>query len=285
MILLPIISSLLLALGNVALRKSFKNVTPAFTFTMIAIFSIITLIPVGFILGVEKDALLLSLFYGLLSAVLGQALYNYALSKGEMSITATLLSTFPVYTILFSYFINDERLTRIQILLVAVTIIGTMIISLTEKFDRSEFKNISYVFWPILSAVMVGLTDSLAKNFIDRSGSGTFLVGVAIMQLPVSLIFMRIMKEPLRRIVDSFRKINIYKFALLGGFFATLHIMTLFLSFEKFDASIAAPIIGGGAPLLTLVLSLIIFKDRISKKDYLGLFVTMAGIIGVSLAI
>lgn len=282
-LLIAITSAVLLATANMTLKRSFKSFTPAVGFFFFAMISFVIWSVVALSLGVHFEYFLQSLIYGLISAVLAQAFYIYALSKGELSITGTVLATFPIYTILFSFFINGETLNSRQVLFVALTIIGTIIISLPEKISKQDIKNSTYIIWPLAAAISIGVADSLTKKLIDQSSAGTFILGAAIMQVPVAIALLLLLKEKLvglRELKSNFKE---YRLVLLGAMFVSLHTMTLFVAFDFAPASIVSPIIGGLVPVLTVIFSLTILKERVSIKDFVSILIVLAGVIGISL--
>jgi drug/metabolite transporter (DMT)-like permease len=281
-LIIALSSAILLALANLTLKRSFKNFSPAVGFFFFAIFSAVIWSSVALILGVRFEFFWESLLYGLISAVLAQAFYIYALSKGELSITGTILATFPIYTIIFSFFVNGETLTRNQAIFAAVTILGTVVIAIPEKLSREDIVNTKYLLLPLLAAISIGFADSTTKKIIDASSPGTFLLGTAIMQLPVSLVFLKLMREKFSQFKTPGQLLQDYRPALLGAFLVCIHTMTLFIAFDFAPAAIVAPIVGGLAPALTVAFSLLVLKERVSFKDMLAIAMILAGVIGIS---
>jgi len=249
-----------------------------------SLFSLVFWSSFALLSGVNFQFFGASLIYGLISAVLAQGSYIYALSKGELSITGTILATFPVYTIIFSFLINGEHLNSVQAVFVGVTILGTILVSLPEKLNREDLRKSSkYILFPIASAILIGLSDTLTKRLINQTNSATFLLGGAIMQIPTAFIFMKLAKEKLSQFSSISKIWNDYRPALLAAFLISLHTMTIFIAFQFAPASIASPIIGGAAPVLTLILSVLILKEKVLLKDKIAIAITLVGIIGISL--
>ena len=85
------------------------------------------------------------LIYAVISAILSEALVFYALSKGDLSVATVLISTYPIYTLLFSYIINNEILTSLQIIFILITIIGTVLTCIEKDFKLKNIKNGGYL--------------------------------------------------------------------------------------------------------------------------------------------
>lgn len=279
-ILFAIFTCFLLGLSNVLLKKSFKDFVPSISFFILAILSMLLWLPLGLILGVQFNQWLLGSFVGIMSAILGQAIYIYVLEKGELSITATILASFSIYTIIFSMLFNHERPTLLTLLFIVFTILGTIIVSLPERFNKREFRKVSFILWAVFAAVCIGASDTLTKYYINRSSVGSFLFYVSFAQLVVSFIYLKLEKQPLNQLSEIVTKFREYRYALLGSLCIATATMFLFLSFNFTLASIASPI-AASTPIITVILALIFLKDKITSKNWLGLVMVLVGIIGI----
>ncbi|MEK7186370.1 MAG: DMT family transporter [Patescibacteria group bacterium] len=279
-VIFAILTALLLGLSNLFLKKSFKDFSPSISFFLFAVLSVILWAPIGFLLGVQFDQWVLGIFVGVFSAILGQAIYIYVLEKGQLSITATILSSFSIYTIVFSMLFNKERPAPMALLFIALTIFGTIIVSLPEKFNKNELKKINFILWAVFAAICIGAADTLTKFFINKASVGSFLFYVAFAQLFVSFIYLQFDKQKLNQFSEIINKYKDYKFALLGSLSIAVATMFLFLSFNFTLASIASPI-AASAPVITVLLALIFLKDKISIKNWAGLILVLFSIIGL----
>ncbi len=281
-IIFALLTCILLGTANVLLKKSFKDFPPSVSFFILSILSILIWMPIGLLLGVQFNQLLLGTFVGIMSAILGQAIYIYVLEKGEISITATILSSFSIYTIIFSMIFNGERPGLTTLIFIALTILGTIIVSLPERFKSKELMKVNVILWAVFAAVCIGAADTLTKFYINQATVGSFLFYVSFAQLFVSFIYLRMEKQPLKQFQDIFRKLGEYKFSLLGSLFIALATMFLFLSFNFTLASIASPI-AASAPIVTVILALVFLKEKITPKNRIGLILVLISIISIGI--
>jgi drug/metabolite transporter (DMT)-like permease len=277
---LAILSSLLIATGNVFLKKSFKDFTPAVSFFFFSIFCLLIWIPFGLNLGFSFENMWLGILAGVISAIFGQLSYIYVISKGELSVTGTILSSYSIYTVVFSYFFNNERLSFTSLIFVILTIIGTLIVCLPEKVDKSDLRRYSNILIAVAGALCIAASDTFSKNVINKTSIGSFLVWVALSQFIISFFFLKEMGESLDQFNRIFKKLNEYKWSLLGAFGASAGTMAFFLSYNYTLASIASPI-NATYPVLTIILSLIFLKEKISLKNTIGLILVIISVIGV----
>jgi drug/metabolite transporter (DMT)-like permease len=280
-IIFGLLSSLAFALSFTLLKKSFKDFPPSIAFFFDMAFGVLILIPFSLILGFDFANLLQVAPYALISAVLSEAFVFYILSKGEISITGTIFASYPIYTILFAYIILGERLDTVHWIFILVTLGGTILSSLPEKISKVEFKKKNYILWAIAGAAAVGLSDTISKGVIDRTSTATFLFALAFMQIPISLIYLRIEKQSISNIFQFFKQIPTYKFPLLGSFFNVFGLVGLWLAFEYTLASIASPLTAA-YPGIMVIIAIIFLKERPRKIELIGLFLILVGVIGIS---
>ena len=282
-IVLAFLCAIFVALSQITLRKSYKELKPSVAFFFDAIFGLLIWVPLALVMGVNigiglKEAAI----FAVISAVLSEAIVFYALSHGELAVTATVLATYPVYTVFFSRVLNDEVLSTGLLFFVAIAIFGSVFASLPDKVSRNDLKLRKEIMWPFVAAICIGLSDTISKGYINRSGDFSLLFMLGFVQIPVALAYLRIERESVvKAIKGTFKKFETYKFALLGGLFNIIGTGFLWLSFSYAPASIASPITGASGSL-TVLLSHYVLKDKISARKYVAIAITFVGIIGIA---
>lgn len=283
-IIFALLSAVFIGFSQTSLRKSYKELSPSVAFLFDSIFGLLIWVPLAVFMGISSGANFgEALVFALISAILSEAFFFYALSHGELAVTATIIATYPVYTVIFSRILNKEVLSLGIIFFVAVAILGSIIASLPDKINQSEFKLKKVIFWPFAAAIGVGLSDTISKGYINRSNDFSFLLMLGFIQIPVALAYLKIEKESFFKSISGvLKKFKDYKFAVLGALFNIVGTGFLWLSFSYTPASIASPITGcNGA--ITVLLSRFLLKEKISKIKYLGIFLAFAGIIGIAI--
>lgn len=284
-ILLALASAVFIGVSQFMLRKSYKELKPSIAFFFDSIFGLFIWVPLALVMGVTfglgiKEALV----YALISAVLSEAIVFYALSHGELAITATVLATYPAYTVLFSWIINNESLPAGLLTFVIIAILGSILASSPKAKEVKNIRPSKAVIWPFIAAICIGLSDTVSKGYINRSGDFSLLFMLGFVQIPVALAYLRIEKE---RIVfamtTTLHSIKTYKWAILGGFFNIVGTGFLWLSFSYAPASVASPVTGVNG-IVTILLARYFMKDHISKKQYLAIAVALIGVVGIALS-
>lgn len=281
-IVLALFCAVFVALSQIALRKSYKELQPSIAFFFDAVFGLLMWVPLALVMGVNFGiSLKEALIFAVISAILSEAIVFFALSKGELAVTATVLATYPVYTVFFSKIINHEELTTGLLFFVGVAIFGSVWASLPDKVKKADLKFSKEIVWPFVAAVCIGLSDTISKGYINRSGDFSFLFMLGFVQVPVALAYLRIERESvMKAIKGTVQKFNNYKYALLGGLFNIIGTGFLWLSFSYAPASVASPITGTSGAL-TVLLSHYVLRDKISPRKYLAIIITFVGVLGI----
>lgn len=281
-ITIAIASAMFMAGMYILLKKSYKELDPSVAFFFDAIFGLVIWIPVGFIFGAKIPEIRACLPYAIISAILSEALPFYALSKGKLSVATVMIATYPIYTVIFSYLINREILTPLQIVFVFITIIGTVLTCIEKDFNIKNIKNMLIII-PVIAAISIGLSDTLTKTVINQTSSFSFLVAIALVQVPVALIYLKIKKEKLSTIKNELiSAMKNYKFSIWGSFFNIVATGMLLISFNYTLASIASPLTAMYTPIV-LVYAFLILKEKINKTNLVGIISAFIGTFGIIL--
>jgi drug/metabolite transporter (DMT)-like permease len=275
--------AIFVALSQISLRKSYKDLQPSVAFFFDAIFGLLIWVPLALVMGVNLGIGLKEAFiFATISAILSEAIVFFALSKGELAVTATVLATYPVYTVFFSRILNNEILSPGLIFFVALAIVGSVWASFPSKVKRSELTFRKEIVWPFVAAICIGLSDTISKGYINRSEDFSLLFALGFVQIPVAVAYLRLEKESLVKSVEgTIRSFKTYQYAVLGGFFNIIGTGMLWLSFSYAPASIASPITGANGAL-TVLLAHYILKDRIPFQKYLAIALTFIGVVGIA---
>lgn len=197
-IIFALLCAVFIGFSQISLRKSYKEFQPSVAFFFDALFGLLIWVPLAVFMGISGTVNWSeAIFFAIVSAILSEAIVFYALSHGELAVTATVLATYPVYTVIFSRIFNDEVLSLPVTLFVAIAIIGSIVASLPDKINKKELKIGKGIMWPFIAAVCIGLSDTISKGYINRSGDFSFLFSLGFVQIPVALAYLRIEKQSL----------------------------------------------------------------------------------------
>lgn len=279
-ILIALASALLMTGMQILLKKSYKELDPSLAFFFDSIFGLLIWIPVGCVFGATFDGVIKCFGYAIISAILSEALVFYALSKGNLSISSVLISTYPVFTLIFSLLINNEILTVSQVVLIVFTIIGIVLTCIDKEFKIKNIKN-KEILIPIITALAIGLSDTLTKGIINITSSFSFIVAIALVQVPVALIYLKMSKQKISNIKSEYKKDSKFvKYSVLGSLLNIMATGCLLISFNYTYASIASPLTAIYTPIV-LLYSLIFLREKIGKVNLIGTIIALIGTFGI----
>lgn len=282
-IVFGLLSALATGLSLVLIKKSYEEFSPSIAFAFQALFGILIWIPFALYMGVTFTSLFwLVILLALLSAVLSEAFYYYIFSKADVGLMTAAFSTYPVFTVATALVFLGERPPEEILLFVGVIILGIIILSLPDKNIEKNSNKQKAVVWGLIGAFAVGFSDTLSKGVIDQTSAETFLFALAIMQVPVALIFLRLQKEPLSQFVNIFTHLKRYSYSMIGALLGVVSVLFLWLAFAATYASVASPLTAS-FPFFTLVLAYVWLKEKITFRDGVGVLITIVGIIGISI--
>lgn len=281
-IITAIYASFILAISETSLKRSYRDFEPSVSFFFTSLFGLVIWIPLGLIFGAHLSNLGAVLPYALISAIFAEALYFYALSKGQLSITAILLATYPIYTIAFSRLLNHEHLKPELWPFIALTIAGTLMSALPSKLSWGELRKSGAIFWPLLAAAAAGFTDATSKHIINRTSAYDFLIGLAIVQIPVALVYLMIQKQSVVPVIKAVHKNPIdYKHALVGGGLSVIGMALFWVSFNYSLASVVSPILATSSAIIVLFATLFL-DESMTWKNAVGIATIFIGVLGIS---
>jgi drug/metabolite transporter (DMT)-like permease len=280
-IIFAVLAALSQSILWVSLKKSYENLAPSIAFFFDMIMGVLVWIPFSLLIGVDFTHMGEILFYAVISGVLSEAFVFYVFSKGEVSYTSTIFSTYPLFTIFFSVLLNHESLLPIQWGLVGLVILGTLLVSMPVKISKKEFAKKSFLIWPLLGALAVGISDTLSKGIIDKTSAESFLFGLALAQIPVAFGYLKYEKQTMPKLVNIRTSWDTYKYAVLGSIMSVFSVLFLWLAFERAPASIASPITAS-SPGFVILLAITFLKEKVAKKDFVGFVLIVASVMGIS---
>lgn len=282
-ILFALLCGVFVAFSQLSLRKSYKELQPSVAFFFDAFFGLLIWVPLALFMGISGNVSWSeAIFFAVVSAILSEAIVFYALSHGELAVTATVLATYPVYTVIFSRVLNKEILSVPVLFFVCLAIFGSILASLPDRLKKEEFSLNKGIIWPFVAAICIALSDTISKGYINKSNDFSFLLTLGVVQIPVALAYLRIEKESVLKATKGvLQRFSEYKFALLGGLFNIIGTGFLWLSFSFAPASIASPITGTNGAL-TVLFTRLLLQEKISIKKYVGIVLSFLGVIGIA---
>lgn len=201
--------------------------------------------------------------------------YSKALSLGEVSKVAAVDKSSVVLSVLFAIIIfPDERnLWWVKLICLAAIAVGTYLMA---NIKRGEDKSkIIWLIFALLSAVFAAATSLLAKVGIENvnSNAATAIRTCVVLVMAWLIVFFR--KEA--KFVKELKGKEVV-FLVLSGIATGASWLCYYYAIANGQVSVVVPI-DKLSILITVFFSLIVFKEKLSVKAWIGLTLLTSGTI------
>lgn len=277
---LALLAALSWAIGNVLAKKGLENVSPLWNNLLFNFFGLVVWLPFALVASnFQVTTLTLPVAGTLLLTFSAYYLYFYTLTKGELALTGTVIATYPVATIILSSIFFGEKLSLFQMLGIIIVIVGSILVALPERNLPKNVQNYSWLRYGIITSLLIGIGDFIAKYSVNQLGSYSYLFYAPLFLIILSIINFILDKK--NRSLPKINKKNLWP-TFIGGLLLSLGNIFFFLAYGVGNASLVAPI-SSVYPALMVVLAVIFLKEKITKKQILGITLIVLGIIAVGI--
>lgn len=275
---LSLATALFWATGQTLVKKGFENISPLWNNILANLVGLfVLLIPALWLSKFNLNFPPLWLLFLIFLAAASYMTFFYAISKGKLSLTGTLVATYPVATIILSTIFLSERLSGNQILGIALALTGCIALTWPERAPFLKAKDFSWLKWGLFAAVLIGIGDFLIKISVDKIGAYSHIFfSVLVFQL-LSLANYIIDKSGRRLPKLSVKKLLP---TLLGVTIQVLGSFLFYLAMFYGQASLVTPV-SSIYPGFMVILAVLFLKERITSKQTLGIIGIVVGIIMV----
>ena len=199
--------------------------------------------------------------------------YFKALSMGDVNKVVPIDKSSTILTVLLAIVCFGET-TNLAAKLIATVILGVGIFLMVEKKKSAQAaEGKSWMVYAILAAVFAALTSILAKVGISgvESNLGTAIRTAVVLVMSWIIVFAR-KKHVALPSIDKKELL----FICLSGIATGASWLCYYYALGHGDVSIVVPI-DKLSILVTVAFSFLVFKEKLSKKAALGLFLMVAG--------
>lgn len=225
----------------------------------------------------------LGLLFGAVNAI-QQITFSQALSIGTLSYTYMIMSMSTVLSALSGAIFWQEKLSVLSIVGLAMMVVCLL---LAVKKEEGEKKAVS-LRWMLLSLIAclataaIGILQKTHQESDVKAELYSFLFIAFLFSLFFSLPFFIVglrsqkreeQEQPFWKGIQPYWGILI----LCGLFIAANHMINLYLS-GVLDSAVMFPVVNGGGLILSTLASLLIFKERLSARQWVGVAFGVAAV-------
>ena len=199
--------------------------------------------------------------------------YFKALSLGEVSKVAAVDKSSVVLSVLFAIilFADEREVWWLKLIFLAIIAVGTYLMTDIKRGDGG--KKLTWLIFALLSAVFAAATSILAKIGVENvdSNLGTAIRTCVVLVLAWLIVFGR--KET--KFVKEIKGKKVV-FLVLSGITTGASWLCYYYAIQQGQVSIVVPI-DKMSILITALFSLIVFKEKLSIKGWIGLLLFTVG--------
>lgn len=274
-ILSAVFAGLTSILAKCGIKKTDSDLATALRTIVVLIFSWIMVFVVGS-QGTIADIKTTSFLFLVLSGLATGAswiCYFKALSIGDINKVVPIDKSSTILTVLLAIICFGET-SNLAVKLVATAILGVGIFFMVEKKkSESKVEGRSWMIYAVLSAVFAALTSILAKMGITgvESNLGTAIRTAVVLIMAWCIVFARGKHKALKTI-DKKELV----FISLSGIATGASWLCYYYAIAEGLVSVIVPI-DKLSILVTVAFSYLVFKEKLSKKAFLGLVLMVIG--------
>ncbi|MDD6620097.1 MAG: EamA family transporter [Eubacteriales bacterium] len=262
-------------LAKCGIKKTDSDVATAIRTAVVLAFSFIMTIIVGSIGEIGQISNKSFLFLILSGVATGASWICYfkALSMGDVNKVVPIDKSSTILSVLLAIVIFNET-NNLAVKLIGTALLGVGIFLMVER-KRSTVteEKKSWAVYAVLSAVFAALTSILAKIGIDdvESNLGTMVRTCVVLIMAWIIVF----AKGKQRQIKSIDKKEL-AFICLSGIATGASWLCYYYAIQKGIVSVAVPI-DKMSIIVSIAFSYIVFKEKLTKKAFLGLCLMIAG--------
>lgn len=214
-----------------------------------------------------------------------QTLSVLAMKVGAMSLTAICVMYGMIIPSLAGPIFWRERLGVLQIVGIVVMVLSLWL--LREK-GVGDVKSISKKWLPLaafcfLFSGLAGVAEKIHQSTDGRDEKQAFVFAACLFMLLFSVLATLFTRKKAQAVRLDMRPLLV--FGALSGLIVGVYSMVNLTLAGTLDSMIYYPVANGGAMLLTIVVSRVIFKECLTPQKKLGAIIGLVGIVCLSLPI
>ena len=274
---LALLTALLWGIGQLFIKVSSTTISPLWNILIQATLALILYVPFALMHGATLSISPLLMLYVLIGATFYN-LYYYAIERGTLIITGSILAMYPLITVVLSTVFLHEALTEIKIAAVTLILFGIAAM-MYRKTKRKEKISEAALLTAIGGSIGIGTADYLAKVVIEKSSYENYTLFLPLAYFISGFVFWIFDKKG-RNVKTSFHSGRLI-LAILG-------VGMLVAGLLSFNAALSTGQVSSVSMVssiyigISAILAFIFLKEKVSRLQFLGLLCMFGGALLIS---
>ena len=257
--------------GAVLAKRGLTYVSPLWTNIISYGFVVITMFPWALNGGVNWEKLQMIFPWTLLTAG-AYSTYYYVISRGEIALTGTVQSTYPLTTVILAKLFLGETTSGLQNLGIVAILMGAILIAWPKDV---KVKLESWVWWGAVGSIMAGSGDFLAKLIIGQSDVYTFTLSHELAFIPV-MVGLWLVDKKSRDLPQL--SVRSWLPILTGVGMLQIGVLSFFIALSLGKASLVTPV-SSIYQAITVVLAMAWLKEKVTWRQLVGIGLAVSGVL------
>ena len=262
-------------LAKCGIKNTDSNVATALRTIVVLIFSWIMVFVVGAQEGLSSISNKTLIFLVLSGIATGASWLCYfrALQIGDVNKVTPIDKTSTILTMLLAFIFLGEGITLIKFAAMVLIGIGTYMMIQKKQTDSVTVESKKWFFYAVGSAVFASLTSILRKVGIENVNSnlGTAIRNIVVLVMAWIVVFVT-KKQNTIKDIDK----KSWVFLILSGIATGSSWLCYYRALQTGPASVVVPI-DKLSILVTIIFSYFVFKEKLTAKSGIGLFLIVGG--------
>ena len=262
-------------LAKCGIKNTDSNVATALRTIVVLIFSWIMVFVVGAQEGLSSISNKTLIFLVLSGIATGASWLCYfrALQIGDVNKVTPIDKKSTIFTMLLAFIFLGEGITLIKFAAMVLIGIGTYMMIQKKQTDSVTVESKKWFFYAVGSAVFASLTSILGKVGIENVNSnlGTAIRNIVVLVMAWIVVFVT-KKQNTIKDIDK----KSWVFLILSGIATGSSWLCYYRALQTGPASVVVPI-DKLSILVTIIFSYFVFKEKLTAKSGIGLFLIVGG--------
>lgn len=256
-------------------KRSVKNSTDALTFNFfVFIASALLFLPKVF--GCSPQVWIFG-GVGAIFTVAYQLIYTKALSIGNVSLTVLITNFNMVLCTLISYIVFDEPISWIRLCGIMLTIVSFVVCNGVGTKQAVDKK---WLILAVLSMVTSAGGSIVSKCVGESAYSGEAQAYISSLYIVAALLAILIYPIMAKKEKRTFKiGFNAIKYAAAVGISLGVYQAVYNYGLARIDGTFIFPVQAGGTIILSTLSGVLIFKDKLTKKQVFGMLIGLVALV------
>lgn len=204
--------------------------------------------------------------------------YSKSILYGSLSFTTLITSLGMVLPMIYGVLFLSEGITLSLIVGFVLIVIALILLSVKKDDDRKMSSK--WIFWVTLSFLGsggIGLFQKVFSSAMQSVDRVEFMASTFFFLFVISAVAIAVTRK---KPVFCIKRVSLG--FLQGAFDASQQTLNLILS-SIVPAMILYPVLNGGATLLSCLISILVFKEKLGKKEIVSMIILVFAIVLISL--